>query len=265
MNNLHRELAPISDEAWSEIEEETARTFRRNLAGRRVVDVHGPEGVGLASISTGHRRPLVTTPNGVEARPREVAAVVELRAPFSLAREDIDDVERGSLDADWQPAKDAAQKLAFAEDRAIFAGFEQGGIKGIAESTSNTTFALPGDAREYPDAVAQAMTRLRLVGVEGPYVLVLSADAYTKVNETRDHGYPVFDQISRLLEDRIVWGPAIDGAVLLSARGGDYDLHLGQDTSIGYLSHDHETVTLYLQESFTFRPLTDEASVVFTA
>ena len=42
MNNLHRELAPISDAAWSEIEEETTRTLKRYLAGRRVVDFPAP-------------------------------------------------------------------------------------------------------------------------------------------------------------------------------------------------------------------------------
>ena len=36
MNNLHRELAPISDSAWAQIEEETSRTLKRYLAGRRV-------------------------------------------------------------------------------------------------------------------------------------------------------------------------------------------------------------------------------------
>jgi uncharacterized linocin/CFP29 family protein len=265
MNNLHRELAPISDAAWDEIEEEAARTFKRNLAGRRVVDVHGPEGIGLASVSTGHRRPAVTTPDGVQARQREVSPVVELKIPFVLRREDVDDVERGSLDSDWQPVKDAAQQLAFAEDRSIFSGFAGGGIRGIAETTSNPRMALPEDAREFPDVVAQAMSGLRLAGVEGPYVLVVSADAYTRLNETRDHGYPVYDQVARQLESRIVWAPAIEGAVLLSTRGGDYDLHLGQDTSIGYLHHDDDEITLYLIESFTFRPLTDEASVVFTA
>ncbi len=265
MNNLHRELAPISDAAWGEIEEEAARTFKRNLAGRRVVDVQGPDGVGLASVATGHRGTAVTTPDGVQARQREVAHVVEFTVPFVVQREDVDDVERGSLDSDWQPVKDAAKQLAFAEDRAIFTGFADGGIQGIAETTSNTRMTLPEDAREFPDVVAQGMTQLRLAGVEGPYHLVVSADAYTRLNETRDHGYPVYEQVARQLESRIVWAPAIEGAVLLSTRGGDYDLHLGQDTSIGYQHHDDESITLYLTESFTFRPLTEEASVVFTA
>ena len=42
MNNLHRELAPISDAAWADIEAEARRTFTRHVAARRVVDVIGP-------------------------------------------------------------------------------------------------------------------------------------------------------------------------------------------------------------------------------
>ncbi|MFD9123405.1 encapsulin, partial [Kitasatospora sp. NPDC059571] len=54
MNNLHRELAPITSAAWSEIEEEARRTFERHVAGRRAVDVTGPDGPGLAAVGTGH-------------------------------------------------------------------------------------------------------------------------------------------------------------------------------------------------------------------
>ena len=59
----------------------------------------------------------------------------------------------------------------------------------------------------------------------------------------------------------IIWAPAIDGAVVLTTRGGDFDLHVGQDISIGYLSHTETVVRLYLQESFTFMLLTAEAAV----
>src|SRR5580700_6645139 len=79
MNNLHRELAPISDAAWAQIEEETARTFKRYLAGRRVVDVRGPAGADLSAVGTGHLRPIAGLNEGVVARQREVKALVELR------------------------------------------------------------------------------------------------------------------------------------------------------------------------------------------
>ena len=44
MNNLHRELAPISDAAWADLEAEARRTFTEHVAGRRAVDVLGPAG-----------------------------------------------------------------------------------------------------------------------------------------------------------------------------------------------------------------------------
>lgn len=261
MNNLHRELAPISDAAWADLEEETTRTLKRYLAGRRVVDVHGPGGVGLSAVGTGHLKTIGAPDDGVLARQREVMALVELRVPFELDRQQIDDVERGSNDSDWQAAKDAAKKLAFAEDRAIFEGYAAAGINGVRQGTSNPIIPLPADVRQYPDAIAQALNQLRLVGVNGPYSVLLSADAYTALAETSDNGYPVLEHVKKLVKDEIIWAPAITGAFVLTTRGGDFDLHLGQDISIGYLSHTDSVVRLYLQETLTFLLLTSEAAV----
>jgi uncharacterized linocin/CFP29 family protein len=265
MNNLHRGLAPISDAAWSEIEEETSRTIKRYLAGRRVVDVQGPGGVALSAIGTGHLRNVAAPDEGIVARQRDVKPLVELRVPFELDRQQIDDVERGANDSDWQPAKDAAKLLAFAEDRAIFQGYAAAGIGGIREGTSNPILTLPPDVRAYPDAIAHALGKLRLEGVNGPYSVVLGADAYTALSETSDHGYPVLRHIKELIDGEIIWAPAINDAFVLTTRGGDFALYLGEDVSIGYLSHDDKTVRLYLQESFTFLLLTTEASVALTA
>ncbi|MCT9931190.1 family 1 encapsulin nanocompartment shell protein [Planotetraspora sp. A-T 1434] len=261
MNNLHRELAPISDAAWAQIEEEASRTFKRHLAGRRVVDVVGPSGPSLAAVGTGHLRPIDAPADGIIARQRDAAHVVELRRPFTLSRDAIDDVERGSGDSDWQPVKDAARAMALAEDQAIFEGYLSGGIVGIRQSSGDEALALPGDITKYPDAIAQAVSRLRMAGVDGPYSVLLSADAYTGVSETSDHGYPVLEHIRRIVSGDIIWAPAISGAIVLTTRGGDFALHLGQDISIGYDSHTEAVVRLYLQESFTFLPLTSEAAV----
>jgi hypothetical protein len=118
MNNLHRELAPISEAAWTSIEEEARRTLIGYVAGRKVVDVHGPEGPALAAVGTGHLSDTDPPADGVSAHLRRVQQLVELRVPFTLSRQAIDDVERGAQDSDRQPVKDAARKIAFAEDRA---------------------------------------------------------------------------------------------------------------------------------------------------
>jgi uncharacterized linocin/CFP29 family protein len=265
MNNLHRELAPISDAAWAQIEEESSRTIKRYLAGRRVVDVHGPEGSALSAVGTGHLHEIASPEKGVITRQREAKALVELRVPFDLDRQMIDDVERGAEDSDWQPAKDAARKLAFAEDRAIFEGYSAAGIVGVRQGTSNPKKSLPADVRKYPEAFAEALSQLRLVGVNGPYSILLSADAYTELAETSDNGYPVLEHVKRLVDGKIIWAPAIEGAFVVTTRGGDLDLHIGQDASIGYLSHTDKQVHLYLQETFTFLYLTSECSVALAA
>lgn len=262
MNNLHRELAPISDAAWAQIEEEVSRTFKRYIAARRAVDVKGPEGLGVSAVGTGHLRSIRASRDGVETRLREVKSLVELRVPFELSRETIDDVERGANDSDWQPAKDAARQVAFAEDGAVFEGYAEAGIVGMRQGTSNPKMSLPADVRQYPDAIAQGLSQLRMVGVNGPYAVLLGAEAYTALSETSDHGYPVLEHVKRLVKDKIFWAPAIEGAFVITTRGGDFELHLGQDLSIGYLSHRDAAVRLYLQETFTFLLLTAEASVV---
>jgi uncharacterized linocin/CFP29 family protein len=265
MNNLYRELAPITELAWAEIELEATRTFRRHIAGRRVVDVSEPGGPVTAAVSTGRLLDVAAPGDGVVAHLRASQPLVRLRVPFTLSRSEIDDVERGSQDADWDPVKDAAKRLAFVEDRAIFEGYAAASINGIRQKSSNAPVPLPTDAREIPDAISQALSELRLAGVDGPYCVLLSAGAYTAVSETSDHGYPILEHLNRLVDGDIIWAPAIDGAFVLTSRGGDFDLQLGTDVSIGYLSHDTDTVDLYLQETMTFLVQTAEASVALTA
>jgi uncharacterized linocin/CFP29 family protein len=262
MDNLHRGLAPISAAAWAQIEEEASRTIKRHLAARRVVDVEGPKGVDFAAVGTGHQRPIQTPGDGIEAAQREAKALLELRVPFELAREAIDDVERGANDSNWSPLKEAARKIAFAEDRAVFDGYAAAGIQGIRQGTSNPVLTLPANVKGYPGVVAQAVSQLRLAGVNGPYTLVLGTEPYTAIGGATDDGYPVLQHIQRLVDGKIIWAPAIEGGVVLTTRGGDFDLTIGQDISIGYLSHSETTVRLYFQETIAFLMLTTEASVV---
>ncbi|MDH6577794.1 family 1 encapsulin nanocompartment shell protein [Kitasatospora sp. MAP5-34] len=265
MDNLHRDLAPVSAAAWAGIEEEVRRTFVLHLAGRRVVDTADPAGPALAAVGTGHLTQISTPSSpGLRARVHLVRPSTELRVAFTLARDAVDDVERGAGDSDWEPAKVAARTMALAEDRIIFEGWPEAGVDGIRSGSTNPPLPLPADVTAYPDAVSHALTTLRLAGVDGPYALLLGADAYTAVNETSDHGYPVREHITRVLSGPIVWAPAITGGALVSTRGGDFELHLGQDLSIGYRAHDADTVELYLQQTLTFSLHSPEAAVSLT-
>ncbi|MEV6234389.1 family 1 encapsulin nanocompartment shell protein [Saccharopolyspora shandongensis] len=266
MNNLHRELAPISQAAWVDLEQEARRTFARHAAGRRAVDVSEPKGDTFAAVGTG-RSTRIDAPGheGLQAGLRESLQVLELRVPFRVSRDAVDEVERGSRDADWQPVKDAAQRIAQAEDRAIVDGFEAAGITGIRAGSSHRPIPLPADVSGLPGAVAEGLAALRLAGVDGPHALLLGASEYTAAAGATEAGYPLIEHLQRILGGDVVWAPSISGGCLLSTRGGDHDLLLGQDLSIGYLSHDAEGIDLYFEESFAFLLNTPEAAIALAA
>lgn len=261
MNNLHRRLAPISDAAWAQIEDEARRTLRRYMGARRVVDLEGPKGYDHSAVNLGRCAPLEAGLDGVQTRQRRVLPLVELKAPFTLNRAEIDDVARGAEDADWQPLKDAALKLATAENTMVFQGLPAAGIDGMRPLSSNPAIPMPDAVDDMPEAVARAVDSLREAGVQGPYALILGDDVYARVMGGADDGYPVMRHIRKLLDHDIVWCPGLTGGVVLTLRGGDFALHLGQDTVIGYDSHTGTEVSLYLLETAAFRLLTTEALV----
>ena len=72
MNNLKRELAPISAAAWKQIDAEATRVLKLKLAGRKLVDFNGPLGPTAAAVNTGRREPLSKGPSdNVEATRRQ--------------------------------------------------------------------------------------------------------------------------------------------------------------------------------------------------
>ncbi|HYB55564.1 MAG TPA: family 1 encapsulin nanocompartment shell protein [Alphaproteobacteria bacterium] len=262
MNNLFRELAPVTAAAWAEIDREATRTLKTTLAARKLVDFSGPKGLASSALGTGRSKPIASLPqSGVEARLRQVLPLVELRVPFELSRAELDAIDRGAKDPDLDPLIEAAQKIAKAEDRAVFHGYAAAGISGMCEAAPGKPVSLTDNYEDYPLAVAASLTRLRAAGVDGPYAIALGQQCYTGLTETTKGGYPVIQHVRRLLDGPIVWAPAVDGAVVLSTRGGDFELTVGQDFSIGYLGHTADSVRLYFVESFTFQPLSPQAAV----
>lgn len=262
MNDLRRELAPISKEAWELIESEAKRTLKTTLAARKLVDFEGPLGWAASAVGLGRTERLKAAPqNGVEARLRRVQPLVELRISFELSREELEAVARGDKAPNLDPVREAARMIALAEDRAVFHGYPEAGIHGIAEAGAMNRCTIAEDYASYPGMVAEATHKLRSAGVDGPYAIALGPRCYTGLTKFMVGGFPVIEHVRRLLDGPIVWAPAVDGTVVLSLRGGDFELTVGQDFSIGYLDHTATTVRLYLQESFTFRVLSPEATV----
>jgi uncharacterized linocin/CFP29 family protein len=261
LEHLFRELAPISPRAWSEIDAAAKQTLQRTLAGRQLVDFSGPHGWEYSSIGLGRTRALPQPIQGVNADLRRSLALVEYTVPFTLERAEIETIGRGG-DAGLDAVVDAARAAALAEDRLVFSGHEAADMEGIVGAALRQSLTLSNDYEKYPKAVAAALSLLRQQGIDGPYAIALGPRCYQGLTETTNKGgYPVMDLVRQQLDGRLVWAPAVDGALVLSTRGGDFELFVGQDFSIGYARHDAASVELYLQETVAFLVRTSEAAV----
>ncbi len=260
MDLLKRELAPITPEAWEQIDAEAKRVLLVHLAGRKLVDLDGPHGWKHAAVNVGEldikREPGLGVPWGI----RRVMPLVELRQAFELPLMQLDNASRGAV-LELAEVVKVAEQIAHAEEQAIFNGFKTAGIDGIIPASAHPAIGIPAEYTEYPSVVVRATETLREAGVNGPYALALGPAAYSGLAQAAEDGYPIRERLRRIIDGPIVWAPKVDGAVVLSTRGGDFQLTIGQDLSIGYEAHDKNRVRLYLTESFTFRVLERGAAV----
>lgn len=263
MDDLLRDLAPISSDAWQAIDEEAKKHLTVSLGGRRIVDFDGPRGWHFSSVALGGTESIeAPSEPGVSAAVRRVQPLVELRAPFELSRRELENIARGAKDPELEPVRHAARAIALAEDRAIFHGYRAANITGIFEASAANQLTLTRDYQRYPLVVSEGLARLRANGVGGPYAIALGPECFKGLTGTATSGgYPVFEHVERLIDGSVFWAPSVRGALLASLRGGDFELTVGRDLSIGYEDHSTSTVRLYLQESIAFRVLSPEAAV----
>jgi uncharacterized linocin/CFP29 family protein len=263
VTHLLRAHAPITEEVWALIDQEARTRLTPGLAARRLVEFTGPLGWEHSATNLGRVEPIDAGPLGdVQGRRRRVLPLVELRAPFAISREELRAGDRGAQDVDFDELDAAALRMAVAENTAVFHGWEAAGIDGITTSSPHEPVPCGEQIDRYPSHIAHAVDVLLGNGVGGPYGLALGREEYTRVIEAAEHGgYPLFDHLRKILDGPIVWAPGVECGVALSLRGGDFLFESGEDLAVGYDSHDAERVSLYLEESFSFRVASPEAAV----
>ena len=262
MDHLYRDLAPVSEAAWEQIEQEAKTRLVTQLAARKLVDFAGPHGWEYSATPLGRTLEVSGPSEGVSAARRRVLPLVELRAEFSISRIELDDADRGANNIDLAELDEAVRQLALGENVAVFHGYEAAEMRGITESSSHPPINAEADMEKYPKVVAKAVDVLRRAGIDGPYGLAISPEIYTGIVETTEHGgHLLFDHLRQILGGPLVWAPGVRGGLVLSLRGGDFVLDCGQDISIGYLDHDADVVNFYLEETLSFRVVEPDAAV----
>ena len=265
MSHLLREHAPVTQESWDRIDQEARERLTPALAARKLVDFAGPLGWQHSATNLGRVVAVKAPFAGVSAEQRRVLPLVEARAAFAVTRGELADADRGAEDTDFADLDRAAHDLAVAENASVFHGWKAAGIVGITEASPHKPIALGDDCERYPRHVAMAIEQLLAAGIDGPYGLALGPAAHERVLEHSEHGgVLLLDHLREILGGPLVWAPGVEGAVVVSQRGGDFLFESGEDISVGYLGHDADAVQLYLEESYSFRVATPEAAFALT-
>lgn len=259
MNILKKNIAPITDKAWEEIVDQASEIFKVYLTNRKFVDIEGPTGLEQGGVSTGRLiLPKNQSKTGINYGLREVIPFVEIRKPFELDIWELDNIERGAKDVDLEPLENAAKEVALFEESAVFNGFKEGKIVGLNEVAEHPAVEIPENPDEFLKLIGSQVTSFRKDGVEGPYTLVIYDEIWQNLINMANR-YPIIKQLKELTKGKVIINRNSANSYLVSERGGDFELILGQDLSIGYDGHANDKVKLYFTESFTFRVLAKEA------
>ena len=258
---MYRELAPISETVWEQIDERAREVLLSTLKARKVVHVSEEKGSDFVAYNHG-KLGEVTYNDGVNSAAYVVTPLVETRVEFNLNRWELDNAIRGNKNIDFTNLENAVKKIALYEEKAILEGLPSFGIKGL---TDDSFEALPfgTDEVSIKKSIAEGILKLRRAYVNGGKDLLVSTSLYTQIMSLPCQT-PLKDQIEKMIGGKVYASEALSGAVLVPHDDANLDFVLGEDFSIGYQEHTKTEVTLYVKESFTFQILDDSLVVRYT-
>ncbi len=261
MSLFGRDLAPVSQAALAEIDTQAARIIRAQLSVRRFADVSGPQGLEFAAVSLGRLHEEKCDVKDVCLGVRSVLPLVESRISFELEQWELHNIDRGVKDPDLAALEAAAEKIAALEEHILYNGHAKTGIKGLVASCENKPVDLVAkDTEKFTGALQAAIVKMKIKdGIGGPYALVGGAKLQAALGRIESNR-TLYSAVKKFTEvDEIIYSPHYDGAFLVSKRGGDFELTLGFDYTVGYNCVKGKMLEFFIGESFTFQVIEPRA------
>lgn len=252
MDLFKKNLAPISNEAWKEIEEQAKDTLKANLSARKFLCIEGPKGWDYPGKTLGRLKINKPKKEGFSYGTRIFLPVVEARISFSLNQWELDNVSRGAEDIDLENLERAAKKIAHFEESVVYDGLPGSDVKGLL-SVAESSVTLSKDPATWLEKISKGIEILRNSAISGPYMLVLNPKSWNQL-DCYTKGYPLRKQITELLGGKIILSNYLQkNGLIVPANSDDLKLTIGQDFSIGYEHHDSKEIQLFLTETFVFQ------------
>ncbi|MBZ4668087.1 MAG: Linocin bacteriocin protein [Defluviitaleaceae bacterium] len=263
MDILKRSLAPLTDEAWKEIETRAQEVFESYLSARKFIHVEGPLGWNYTVLAEGRLTNIEGKDGEVYTGIYEAKPLIETRINFELSRWEMDNLIRGAKDIDLSPLEEAARKSALFEENVLYNGHASANIQGLQNASSHKPLPFGNNGSEIMDAITEGMLLLKRSFTKKPYTLVVGKETLKRI-QREIQGDSLNKRITELLGGDIVYSEVADGALLVPYDHEDLEMTIGRDFSIGYETADEKRVQLFITESFTFRILDPDLIVKFT-
>lgn len=260
---MHKNIAPVTDKAWDEINDTATEALTSYLSARKSIVVKGPYGKDFGVVSEGRLSSEQSEYNDVCYGNFEVKPLTEARIEFSLDRWELDNIERGDANIDLSALEEACSKIALFEENAIYNGVSNTSMNGLKNYTSNDVRDLGDSASDIARNISLAVTELKSSYAHPPFDLIVCPVTLAKIQSSIE-GESLYQTIEKIIGGKIVLSKAIEGALLIPHADDDFQLIIGEDFTIGYVAHDIDKVRLYISESFTTRFFEEDKIIVFT-
>ncbi len=242
MRYLPREDAPFSDDVWEMIDEAVVDAAKSQLAGRRLLEITGPLGLGVREIE--HREEDAGAElkhGGATARmsAAQVRPLPMISSEFDIPIRDVAAAEERKVQLELGPAVEAAIAAARLEDSLVFEGSEALGVEGLLNA-SGAAKTKVGDWRNVGQAVEDliaAVNALDAAGFPGPYAAALAPPLYNNLFLRYPQGNMTqLEHARQLITAGLVKGPTLKSGGVVMAAGRQFaTIVVGQDMMAGFV------------------------------
>ncbi|KON90180.1 bacteriocin family protein [Bacillus sp. F19] len=276
-SQIHSDL-PLSNQEFQQLNQIVIEAARRQLVGRRFIELYGPLGRGVQSIFNdifveNHEAKMDfqgSFDTEIESSKRVNYTIPLLYKDFVLYWRDLEQAKVLDIPIDFSVAANAARDVSILEDQMIFHGSKEFDIPGLMNVKGRLTH-LVGNWYESGNAfkdVVDARNKLLDLNHNGPYALVLSPELYSLLHRVhKDTNVLEIEHVRELMTDGVFQSPVLKGktGVVVNTGRNNLDLAVSEDFETAYLGDEgmnhpfrvYETVVLRIKRPSAICTLDD--------
>ncbi|KAB7705979.1 bacteriocin [Bacillus aerolatus] len=270
--------SPLTDQDFASLDQTVIDAARRQLVGRRFIELYGPLGRGIQSVSNdifveNHEAKMAfqsAFDPEIESSKRVNYTIPMLYKDFVLYWRDLEQTKVLDIPIDFSVAANAARDVAILEDQMIFHGSKEFDIPGLMNVKGRLTHLI-GNWYESGSAfqdIVDARNKLLEMNHNGPYALVLSPELYSLLHRVhKDTNVLEIEHVRELITDGVFQSPVLKGktGVIVNTGRNNLDLAVSEDFETAYLGEEgmnhpfrvYETVVLRIKRPSAICTLVD--------